>query len=269
MITLADARQKLVVMEEESGSASGQVFLHLEDARAELVLSNPKRRNAMSIRMMRQLAEAVETLGTTQVHLLCIRGEGGTFCAGGELNEVRQYLEHSDHGLEMSRAMTVVLDGLGALPMLSCALIDGYAVGGGAEIAASCDLRLMHKNAWLHFVHRKLGVVPGWGATRRLVASLGPARTLDILTRARRMSADDCLSHGLVHQITDVSWSQTVDAYFEPNWGTETLLALKRQVRAAMSEVRTGDESLAFASVWGQGKHQEALSRVFAVREGP
>lgn len=268
MMTLADARQKLVVMEEESGSASGEVLLHLEDTRAELVLSNPKRRNALSIRMMRQLAEAVERLGATQIHLLCIRGEGGTFCAGGELNEVRQYLEHSDHGLEMSRAMTAILDGLGTLPILSCALIDGYAVGGGAEIAASCDLRMMHKDAWLHFVHRKLGVVPGWGATRRLVASLGPARTLDLLTRAQRMSADECFSLGLVHQVTDVSWSQAVDAYFEPNWGTETLLALKRQVRAAMSEARMGEESRAFASVWGHEKHQEALSRVFAVREG-
>ena len=134
MMSLDDARTTLRRMEEDSGSNTGSVVLTTRDGRADLVLSNPKRKNAMSVSMMRQLSDVVAELQQSDAHLLCVRGDGNTFCSGGELNEVRQYLEHAEHGFQMSQAMTVVLDSLQSLPILSCALIDGYAVGGALKL---------------------------------------------------------------------------------------------------------------------------------------
>ena len=267
MMLLEEAKQTLLRMEKESESKDGDVFFNCDGHRGELVLSNPARKNAMSIRMMRQLAGVVLSLRETELHLICVRGDGGTFCSGGALNEVRRYLEYSNHGLVMSQAMTTVLDGLGALPILTCAWIDGYAVGGGAEIAVSCDVRLMHADAVLHFVHRKLGVVPGWGATRRLVRLLGATKALDMLVRAERLNAQKCMSLGLVQEVSKLDCSDAMDQYFTSRLGTATLLALKEQMTAATAQQRDGLESRAFGKVWGGSQHKAALEQVFSPRD--
>jgi ethylmalonyl-CoA/methylmalonyl-CoA decarboxylase len=165
----------------------------------------------------------------------------------------------------MALAMGEVLDALAALPITSIAAIEGPAIGGGAEVAVTADFRFMGANSALHFVHTRLGVVPGWGGAGRLVDRVGRDRALRILLEAERMDAGRCAALGLAEVVG-------------PGDALPTALALAARIarrgaaaRAAKAAIvargtRTAEqreaEAEAFASVWGAELHRAALARV-------
>ncbi|OLE43738.1 MAG: enoyl-CoA hydratase, partial [Thaumarchaeota archaeon 13_1_20CM_2_39_11] len=81
------------------------------------------------------------------------------------------------------------------------AAINGYALGGGCELALSCDIRFASPNAQLGQPEVTLGICPGWGGTQRLLRIIGPARAKDLIFSGRRISAEEALSMGLVNRI--------------------------------------------------------------------
>jgi len=96
------------------------------------------------------------------------------------------------------------------LPVPVIAAINGYALGGGSEIALACDLRVADETARLGFVQIKRGVVPGWGGGQRLLRLVGYARALDWLVRGHALKAPELLSAGLVNRVAPAG--QALDA---------------------------------------------------------
>ncbi len=246
------------------GTRPGRVLLDLEGDVAHLRIDNPGARSAMTVSMMRDLIRAIEELTRFQGSLVVVSSTDPTaFCAGGHLADVERALQQPDAAKAMSRAMTVALDTLGDLPLVSVAALDGLAIGGGAELAVSCDWRVAAPQARIHFVHTKLGIAPGWGGTARLARIVGPRRALRILTSARWISSGEAHRMGLVDRRCDGSaeeealrWCRSVLAR-----APEAVRAAKRQLVAA----RYGDvegASEAFADVWGGPAHRRALDRL-------
>lgn len=247
------ARERLEALSAGVPVSAGRVRLELGDV-AWLRLDNPAARNAVTVRMMIDLLDAVETLRAWEGALVVLTSSTpGTFCSGGHLGEVQRSLIEPESGRQMALAMGEVLEGLLDLPQLSVAVVDGPAIGGGAELLTACDLRVLSPRARVHFVHARLGVVPGWGGTARLVRLVGRAAALRILARAEALGPEACREIGLADAVGDP------EAWLAPirELPPETLRAAKAQVLAAPA---LGAQAHHFASVWGGPAHQRALA---------
>ncbi|XP_063428673.1 ethylmalonyl-CoA decarboxylase-like [Mytilus trossulus] len=164
---------------------------------AVISLDNKKKKNALSGSMMCELNDIINELQSWQTGKgLILRGENKTFCSGGDLNTLHNILSPT-HEYNISRFIGQCLTNLSQLPLMSVALVEGNALGGGAEIAMSCDFMVMADDARLAFLHKKMGVITGCGAGTRLVRKFGSSKALDILASARTMDAMECEQLGL------------------------------------------------------------------------
>ena len=244
----------------------GHVQLHLDGAVAQLVLDHGARRNALTVGMMIDLAEHVQTLSSWPCSVVMLRArEPRVFCAGGDLSE----LPHAppEAAEAMCVAMSAVLDGLLDLPAISVCVLDGLAVGGGAELTTACDHRVGSAAARVHFIQASLGIAPGWGGAGRLVRHVGRRRALQILTREGVVGVDRGLELGLFD--ARLEGADPVAEAFD--WlgpllelAPAAVQAVKRQVVAA-APARTGgvtEEARAFGAVWGGPAHRAALARL-------
>ncbi|XP_005043914.1 PREDICTED: ethylmalonyl-CoA decarboxylase [Ficedula albicollis] len=146
-----------------------------------LTLNNPKLMNAFTGTMMVELQERVTELENWKDGKgLIIHGAGNTFCSGSDLNAVKE-ISNSQDGMYMCMFMQNTLTRLMRLPLISVALVQGKAFGGGAELTTACDFRLMTPGSEIRFVHKQLGLVPGWGGGARLVRLVGGGAALQLL----------------------------------------------------------------------------------------
>ncbi len=222
----------------------------------EVVLDHPERRNALTPHMMVDLAD-VDLDG---VRCVLIRGEAGTFCSGGDLGAVRDSMARPGLGRVLGEFMTRAVDRLATLPMVG--VLEGHALGGGAELLAACDYVVAARGAEIGFVQAALGVSPGFGGGGHLVRRVGPGRALALLMAAERMPSVRALELGLVDEIHD-------DPLPRARALAQRIAALPPAAVAGAREVvrawTTGNgratELDVFDRLWGGADHRTALSR--------
>lgn len=203
---------------------------------------------------------------------LIVYGANGFFSSGGDLNTVR-HIDNSEGGRRMAILMHSNCSRIQRLPMISVALVQGKALGGGAEFTTCCDFRVMTPSAEIGFVHIRLGVTMGWGGGARLCHILGTTKALEVVMSGRRVDAEEALRIGLAnHILTDCNednYAQVLSRAKEwvsqyTKYPIETLHAIKNIVTAArwlpLQEALQKEVEL-FASVWGGPAHQDALSK--------
>lgn len=166
-----------------------------------LTLDRPKALNALSFAIIRDIGAALdEVAAMTDIRALLITGAGDkAFCAGADIKELRNRpLVDQLRGAELGQAVFAKLD---TLPVASVALINGYAFGGGAELALASTFRLAAPNAVFGLPEIKLGLIPGYGGTQRLPRLVGEGRALEIIMTGRNVAAEEAERIGLVHAI--------------------------------------------------------------------
>ena len=167
-----------------------------------LTLNRPSVRNALNWEAMYAFAEAVEVAhNSPDLQALIVTGSEGAFCAGGDLYELDRYPSRLD-GVRLTTIMGDALDRLEELPCPTIAAIEGPAMGGGAEIALACDLRVMAESAILGLMHVRLAICPAWGGGQRLMRLVGYARALAWLAAGRVLSAAETLACHLTNLLT-------------------------------------------------------------------
>ncbi len=131
---------------------------------------------------------------------------------------------------------------LDALPILSVAIVNGYAFGGGLELALACSFRLATRNAKMALPEIKLGLIPGYGGTQRLPRLVGESRALDLILSGRAVDADEALRIGLVDRIIDgdpvaagIAFARTMTQHSLP------VLGFARDAVRSASEVPLAD----------------------------
>ena len=200
------------------------VELIRRDEFALLTLRRPEKLNALSFAILKEIAAALDEAGSWPIRALLITGAGGkAFCAGADIEELRhRSLADQKRGAELGQAAFAKL---GALPFPSIALINGYAFGGGLELAMACAFRLASPNAKLGLPEIKLGLIPGFGGTQRLPRLVGEARALELIMTGRTVPATEALSIGLVNRLVEGDII-TAGVAFAREFSTHGLLAL-------------------------------------------
>lgn len=258
MIAALDAAAEALTALSRPGFDRGEVHVIRRGAMVEIVLDHPEARHAISTRMQGQLARAVRLLWTQPVSVVIVRSASpGAFCSGGYLPEVRAALLAPDAAAVMSTQMTVVLDALWNAPAVSFACLTGPAVGGGAELAWSCDRRLVAPAGSIVWRQVPLGVAAGWGGAHRLVAAVGRQAAVEGLCGGATWDADALVRKG---------WADAWEGAAEACPAVLELLsrpvaavrAAKAQIVAATRGDRQG-ETDAVLSVWGGAAHRAAL----------
>jgi enoyl-CoA hydratase/carnithine racemase len=253
LISLDHAIEALEALDAELPAVDGAVRLQRDGGVEVMTIDAASARNALSVAMMAQLGRHVRALRGSDALGLLIRSVGPSFCAGGNLRQVRAGLHDPERGARMSRAMTVILDGLLALPMPSVAAIGGPAVGGGVELATAADARIAHPSARFDPAQVRLGVAAGWGGAGRLSQIIGRTKALRFWLDGRPFDAERALELGLVDEIA--SDPEAVAAVWLERWAAwgAPARAFKAQVVAPHLA------SDAFATVWGGPTHRRAI----------
>lgn len=161
------------------------VSLSRHEEFAILTLDRQKALNALSFTVLREIGEALDAVRDTDARALLITGAGDkAFCAGADIPELQnRSLMAQKRGAELGQSVFARLD---TLPMASVALINGYAFGGGLELALACTFRLAVPEAKMGLPEIKLGLIPGYGGTQRLPRLVGSACARDHHDRAKR-----------------------------------------------------------------------------------
>ncbi|MFE1459032.1 enoyl-CoA hydratase/isomerase family protein [Streptomyces sp. NPDC058735] len=173
-----------------------QLEYSVTDSVATVVIRNPEKRNAMTAAMWRALPPLLHRAADDPaVRALVLTGAGGTFCAGADISTLRGSPE------EAQSLAVRAEEALAAFPKPSLAAIRGHCVGGGAQLAAACDLRFAGEGTLFGVTPAKLGIVYPASSTRRLVSLVGPAGAKYLLFSGELIDAGRALRTGLVDEV--------------------------------------------------------------------
>ncbi|MGW0945358.1 enoyl-CoA hydratase/isomerase family protein [Streptomyces sp. NPDC002623] len=206
-------------------------LLHgVTDAVATVVLHHPAKRNAMTAAMWAALPPLLDALAADPgVRALVLTGAGGTFCAGADISTLQGSPEEAQ-GLSVRAE-----EALAAFPKPTLAAVRGHCVGGGAQLAAACDLRFAEEGALFGVTPAKLGIVYASSATRRLVSLVGPATAKYLLFSGELIEAERALRTGLVDEVLPADELDQRVAEF-----TRVLVSRSQLTQAAAKEFANG-----------------------------
>ena len=166
-----------------------------------VTIDRPERMNALSWATVQRLGEIGQELSADPSVRVCLLTGAGdkAFCAGADLKE-RQGMSR-EQVREMLTAYRTELAWLAQSNFVSVAAINGLALGGGLELALTCDLRSAVEGAQLGLPETSLAIIPGAGGTQRIARLIGQARALDLVLTGRRISAPEALNWGLLNRV--------------------------------------------------------------------
>lgn len=173
-----------------------------EDGIRVVTLDRPEKLNALNAQVLEELGAAVAAAKSeTGLRCLVITGGGEkAFIAGADIGELAKLTPIE--GREQSRRGQALLDSIEALPVPTIAAVNGYAYGGGLELAMACTIRVASENARMGLPETSLGIIPGYGGTQRLARLVGRARALElVLTSEKGLTATEAERIGLVNRV--------------------------------------------------------------------
>lgn len=170
-----------------------------QDGVGVITVNRPDVRNAMNRRVMQDLRAALEEMREDNgVGVVVFTGAGEkAFVAGADIGELRDRTMLDG----LAARMQVIYDEIEDLEKPTIAAVNGYALGGGCELAMACDIRLASENARFGLPETALSIIPGAGGTQRLARLVGKGRAVEMILTGRMISADEAHSIGLVTQV--------------------------------------------------------------------
>jgi enoyl-CoA hydratase/carnithine racemase len=166
-----------------------------------LTIDRPEVMNCLSFPTLRRLRVLFDELhDDLSVRAILITGSGEkSFCAGADLKERRTM--PPERVPVFVKNIRRTMDDLEALPQPTIAVINGFAFGGGTELALACDLRMAAPHAKLGLTETSLAIIPGAGGTQRLPRLIGKSRAKEMILTARRIDAAEAYASGLVNRV--------------------------------------------------------------------
>jgi enoyl-CoA hydratase len=179
------------------------LVLEIEDRIALLQINRPKKLNALNRATISELNKAFTSLESDpDVQVIILTGTGPkAFVAGADIAEFANFGE--EEGKQLSaRGQKELFDLVEQLQTPVIAAVNGFALGGGLELAMSCHFRIASENAKMGLPEVSLGVIPGYGGTQRLPMLVGKGRAMELILTGGMINADRALEIGLVNHVT-------------------------------------------------------------------
>src|SRR6478736_3913766 len=168
-------------------------------------INRPEALNAMNTDVISELSRAIDIVGVDDgIKVVIITGAGDkSFCAGADIS----YMVDIDPMTAERYASSAqsVLNKIEKLEKPVIAAVNGFALGGGCELAMVCDLRIASSNAKLGQPEVTIGIPPGWGGTQRLMRIVGPAKAKEMVFTGKMITADEAFQIGLVNSVISLS----------------------------------------------------------------
>jgi enoyl-CoA hydratase/carnithine racemase len=234
-------------------------------------LARPKAKNALDGATFDALERAIGAAGADRtLRAVVLTGEGDTFASGGDLRELRTALAPAD-AVRVAELGRSTCDGIGALDVPVIAALPGAAIGGGAELALACDLRIADPRATLCFKHAHMGVTTAWGVLPRLVAVAGHAAASRLLLAGRAVDAEEALQLGLFDSVSPAGGALDHALAWAAEIARGAPLAIAG-MKALLREACRADglralERGRFVATWTSADHAEAVEAFFAGRQ--
>jgi len=229
-------------------------------------INRPKALNALNGEVLRSLTTALEAaMADVEVRVLILTGAGDrAFIAGADILEMKE--KSSEEALEFARLGQKVTKLLDLMPKPTIAAVNGFALGGGTEMAIACDFIVASDRAVFGQPEVALGIMPGFGATARLMKFVGAPRAKELIFSGRRIKADEALRIGLVNHV----WPQEEFAQKVHELASQiaensapAVLISKRLINSSSESVGMGDklenEAKEFSSLFGSHDQREGM----------
>lgn len=178
------------------------ILIDLNSSLATVIINRPKKLNALNRATIKDLSKAFKTLDKDKmIRAIILTGSGEkAFVAGADISEFANYSvkEGKELAAKGQQALFNLIENL-STPVI--AAINGFALGGGLELAMACHFRIASNNAKMGLPEVSLGVIPGYGGTQRLPQLIGKGRAMELIMSAGMIDAEKALSFGLVNYV--------------------------------------------------------------------
>lgn len=246
--------------------------LDISNGIALISISRPEAMNALNSLFFSEMNEMLSDLGKRDdVRVMIITGEGKAFVAGADISEMAEM--DSKEGKEFSITGQSTFSRIENLPFPVIAAVNGFALGGGCELALSCDIRIASNFAKFGQPEVSLGLIPGYGGTQRLPRIAGLSNALYLVLTGDMITADIALRMGIVQKVVEA------DKLMEEAMGIASRIATKGpiSVKKAKSVIRKGMltdfdaacdiESEGFGNLFGNGESGEGMKAFLEKRK--
>ena len=227
------------------GSGSAPITLHRGGEIAELVIDRAEKRNAMSLAMWQAIPVLVaEADADPAIKALIVRGDGAHFCAGADIGEFREQRSTPEAAARYGDTIEAATHALARMSIPSIAVVRGFCIGGGCELALACDLRLADTTSRLAITPATLGIVYGYSSTRRLVSVVGPSFAKYLLLSANKVTAEEAHRVRMIDQLLAPEDLQEAARTLATTIGGRSQVSVrggKRLVEMAVAGVPTDD----------------------------
>lgn len=168
-----------------------------------LTINRPNALNALNSGVVAELTALLAEVAASDIRCLIITGAGEkAFVAGADITEMKDL--NPAQAKRFSEEGNAVMEGVEKLPMPTIAAVNGFALGGGCELALSCDIRIAADNAVFSFPEVGLGILPGYGGVQRMARVVGLAKAKELVFTGNRVKAQEALQLGLVNAVVPV-----------------------------------------------------------------
>ncbi|WP_309614339.1 enoyl-CoA hydratase-related protein [Flavobacterium sp.] len=178
------------------------ILVAVENGIGQITINRPSKLNALNVATIKELHDAFESLeNNAAVRVIIITGEGEkAFVAGADISEFANF--SIEEGAQLAaQGQELLFDFIENLKKPTIAAINGFALGGGLELAMACHFRIASDNAKMGLPEVSLGVIPGYGGTQRLPQLIGKGRAMEMIMTAGMVSAEEAHRVGLVNHV--------------------------------------------------------------------
>ena len=218
------------------------LLIDTNDKVSVITINRPNKLNALNILTINELHLALELLSNNDdCKVIIITGSGEkAFVAGADISEFYKFSKEQGYKLSLD-GQTKLFDFIENYSKPVIAAVNGYALGGGLELAMACHIRIASENALMGLPEVSLGVTPGYGGTQRLAQLIGKGRAMELILSANMINADRGEKVGLINHITSMDDLMSFTNDLAKKISTNSSTAIKASIKCINSNFKDGE----------------------------